>query len=304
MTASRDPDRLIRAFLVEGDEELHDQVYDAVRARIEQSPQRFVIGPWRLPVMNKLVGFGLAAAAVILAVLVGTRLLGSPEAGGFGGSPSRSAEAAPATAEPTASEPSPSSDGSLPQGPHTLWDGANGGPSITVTIPASGWYGEPGGGILANAPSHENFAPEDAGMIGPFVGDIYVPADPCQWTTTMPDDPATTVDEVAAALQRQATRAALGPNDVDIDGYTGKALTLHVPDDAVFSDCDRGEFCTLSEGNPEACNRYEQFPGQIDELWIMDVDEEVVVIDATYGNATPSGDIAALRAIVDSMDFE
>ena len=37
MTSSRDPDRLIHDFLLEGEEQLHDQVYDAVRAAIEHN---------------------------------------------------------------------------------------------------------------------------------------------------------------------------------------------------------------------------------------------------------------------------
>ena len=64
MTASRDPDRLIHAFLLEGEEQLQDQVYDAVRAEIEQKRQRAVFGPWRTPTMNKFVTIGLGAAAV------------------------------------------------------------------------------------------------------------------------------------------------------------------------------------------------------------------------------------------------
>ena len=54
MTASRDPDRMIHAFLREGAGQLDDQVYDAVRAEIEQKRQRVVIGPWRMPDMSKL----------------------------------------------------------------------------------------------------------------------------------------------------------------------------------------------------------------------------------------------------------
>lgn len=78
MTASRDPDRLIRAFLREGEEELADQVYDAVRASIEHKRQRAVIGPWRTPDMNKLV-FGLAAAAVVvIGLFLGNQLLVEP----------------------------------------------------------------------------------------------------------------------------------------------------------------------------------------------------------------------------------
>lgn len=78
MTAPRNPDRLIRAFLAEGQDELPDQVYDAVRDRIEQTNQRVVIGPWRTPFMNKFVAIGLGAAAVVVALLIGAQRVGQP----------------------------------------------------------------------------------------------------------------------------------------------------------------------------------------------------------------------------------
>ena len=79
MTASRDPDRLIHDFLLEGEEQLQDQVFDAVRAEIGRNDSgRF--GLWRTPTMNKLVTYGLAAAAVVAVLLVGSRLFGSPTA--------------------------------------------------------------------------------------------------------------------------------------------------------------------------------------------------------------------------------
>ena len=71
MTASRDPDRLIHQFLLEGEEQLRDQVYDVVRAEIEQKRQRAMLGPWRLPTVNKFVTIGLGVAAVVVLVFVG-----------------------------------------------------------------------------------------------------------------------------------------------------------------------------------------------------------------------------------------
>lgn len=77
MTASRDPDRLLQAFLREGDDELHDRVYDAVRDAIEQKPQRAFIGPWRIPSMNRFLAIAAAAVAVLVVVFIGSQLLGS-----------------------------------------------------------------------------------------------------------------------------------------------------------------------------------------------------------------------------------
>lgn len=78
MTASRDPDRLIHAFLLEGEEELQDQVYDAVRDAIEQKRQRAFIGPWRISSMNRFLAIGAAAVAVLVVVVIGSQLFGSP----------------------------------------------------------------------------------------------------------------------------------------------------------------------------------------------------------------------------------
>ena len=85
MTTSRDPDRLIRAFVLEGEESLTDQVYDAVRAEIEQKPQRAGIGPWRTPNMNRFLAIGAAAVAVLVVVVIGMQLFGSPTNVGGGG---------------------------------------------------------------------------------------------------------------------------------------------------------------------------------------------------------------------------
>ena len=99
MTTSRDPERLIHAFVREGAEQLDDQVYDAVRAEIEQKRQRVVIGPWRVPNMSKLVPIGLGAAALIAVLFVGSRFVGSPSSN-VGGP---AVEASP-TSQPSASE--------------------------------------------------------------------------------------------------------------------------------------------------------------------------------------------------------
>jgi hypothetical protein len=78
MTSSRDPDRLIHDFLLEGEEQLPDQVYDAVRDAIEQKPQRAFIGPWRISSMNRFLAIGAAAVAVLVVVVIGSQLFGSP----------------------------------------------------------------------------------------------------------------------------------------------------------------------------------------------------------------------------------
>lgn len=296
MNAPRDPDRLIHDFVLEGAERLHDRVYDAVRAEIERRPQRVVIGPWRMPIMNKLVPIGLGAAAVVVAIVIGAQLLGPPAPGGVGGAPSTAPSATP---EPSASAPAPSAsaDAGLPVGSsYVLID--EGGVRGTVTVPAPEWFGD--GGILAR---DDVDPPAGAGMIT-FTGELYVYADPCKWSTTVPETPARTVDELVGALAAQASRDASEPVDVTVGGYAGKSITLHVPDDARFSECDQGYFGSWGGPAEPTPYRFHQGPGQIDEVWILDVDGVLTVIDTAYYEGTPAAHVAQLRAIVESATFE
>jgi hypothetical protein len=74
MTASRDPDRLIHAFVVEGQYELADRVYDVVRGEIDATRQRVVIVPWRTPDMLTFARLAISAAAVVVAAVIGINL--------------------------------------------------------------------------------------------------------------------------------------------------------------------------------------------------------------------------------------
>jgi hypothetical protein len=304
MTAHHDLDTELNAFLREGPTELPNESFDAVRDRTEQTGQRVVIGPWRLPEMNKMLAAGLGAAAVVVVLLVGAQLLRLPS-GGIGGDPTPTPEPTPTPSLTATPEPTP--QGLLPEGPHNLWR-RDLGMTISVTIPAAGWYGEPGEGILVKNDNPD--APDGAGMIVfaqtndllVGLGDLYVYGDPCRWASTKPEAPVTTVDEAVAALSAQASRNASTPMDVRVDGHAGKAITLHVPDDAVFSDCDGGEFRTLVEGDDGA--RFHQDPGQIDLLSVLDVDGELVIIDVGYYEGTPESVLDEMGAIVESATLE
>jgi hypothetical protein len=305
MSAPRDLDRLLRSFLSEGPMELPDPSYDEVRDRMEHTRQRAFIGSWRTPDMNRYLKMGLAAAAAVVIAVVGFNLLpGSPTPGE---EPSASPSVSPSVAEPSTE---PSAAGGLPVGPHQVLYavGVQRG-QMTVTIPAPGWFGEENGGTLAKNESPD--PPDGAGLTifanGQLFADIqdyYVYGDACHWQSTTPDTPATTVDAFAAALQGQALRDASAPVDITLDGYTGKAITLHVPDDAVISQCDSGYFGSFAVNDNQTPARYHQGPGQIDKLWIVDVGGDLVVIDIGYFPATPQSVVDELEAIVASMTFE
>jgi hypothetical protein len=320
MTTRRDPDRLIHAFLMEGRTEAADSVYDAVRAVIEHKRQRAVIGPWRMPDMNKLVPLGLGAAAVVTALVVGAQLLGAPSPGGVGAGPS--ATASP-TAEPSAATPSPdatplsTTEAGLPEGPFVV-TGTGDPVQVTLDIAAPGWLWMPEvDGLSKDDDSLDPPETVGAALIAwawPAGTGFNVYGDPCQWSTTIPATPATTPDEIAAGLAAQASREATAPVDVTLGGYAGKAITLHVPTtfdkpnatrEEEFAACDDDVFATYGlEADETVAERNAQGPGQIDEMWILDVDGSIVILDATYSPATPTELVDELRALAESATFE
>jgi hypothetical protein len=125
----------------------------------------------------------------------------------------------------------------------------------------------------------------------------------------MLDAPATTVDEIVAA-SRAASRDASEPVDITVEGHAGKSITLHVPDDVVFANgvvpgftnCDQNKFCTF--GTATDCFMWNaQGPGAIDELWIVDVDGQILLMDGAYYAQTPAEHVDELQAILGSITF-
>jgi hypothetical protein len=97
MNRPRDPDRLIGTFLMEGEDQLQDPIYDAVRAAIDRKRQRAYIGPWRIATMNRFLAIGAAAAAVLVLVVIGSQVFGSPANVGEGGDATASPQPTPST---------------------------------------------------------------------------------------------------------------------------------------------------------------------------------------------------------------
>jgi Tol biopolymer transport system component len=68
MTAERDPDRLVRAFLDEGPTVFADRSVESVLSEVHRTRQRAARGPWRTPPMFRTV---FAPVAVIVIVAIG-----------------------------------------------------------------------------------------------------------------------------------------------------------------------------------------------------------------------------------------
>ena len=311
MTAPHDLDRELTAFLEDGPTALPDASFDAVRDRTEASGQRVVIGPWMAPVMNRFAAIGLVAASVVAVLIAGSIFLGM-----FGPPPGGEVPESVAPSDAGSSvEASP--PGYLPVGrfawfvPADPPEPPDDGPTVTVTIPAEGWTYAPDSIALVKG-NIDRDPPRGTGaflIVWSTYQGTYVYGDPCHWASTQPDVPATTVEEIVAALAAQPSRGLSEPEDVMVGGYAGQKITLHVPNDTetrgdAFADCDEHAFASFGMEGVEGPLRWHQGPGQIDEFWVLDVEGAIVIIDGAYSPATPAELVAEVRAIAESATFE
>jgi len=176
---------------------------------------------------------------------------------------------------------------------------------VFFTIPAEGWLSWIGA-----------FKPEQgADAPGQLVGMSIVNAtnlvqDGCTGHVAADPPVGPTVDDMATAL------AALSPfiltkppTAVTAYGFSGKHLELTVPDIAfevsgdgtVFTDCADGELWSwIGKPLSFAYHGY-SLPGQVEELWLLDVDGARLMIQTLWSPSSPEGDIAELRSILDSV---
>jgi hypothetical protein len=210
----------------------------------------------------------------------------------------------PPSVQPSESEPSAGPTTSAAE-QVVVWNDAGGVGEVAVTLPSTGWtvHGDDG---YATVPGYEN-----VGFLV-FPGDLWIYGDPCHWSTTAPDAPAMTVDEIVSALASQASRNASTPSKITVGGYEGVSITLHVPADIEFAgdkvpDCDNGTFGTLTgslDGGPDSAPyRFHQGPAQIDEFWVLDVDGRPVALDLGYWPTTPPEVVDEMHAVVESVTF-
>jgi hypothetical protein len=304
MTAPRDADRLIQAFLSEGETDLPDRAFEAVRRDIHRTHQRVVLGPWREPHMSTVARLAIAAAAV---VAIGLAWIN------FGPSQDKKGVGAPQTPTPTATTaPTPSaSPRVLPNSgaiePGTYWLNAVGVadvfllPQIAVTLPA-GWTAD-GDGLF------KNYAPDlnpgeldasDAGagpalvawqMNGTFV-------DPCTNHTLVKPTPGPGVDALADAFAHQPGTTAGPPTAVTVDGYSGKFVELTVTADV--TKCPRFSIWASPDGN----DRFVQGTNEMNRMYILDVEGHRFTFNARIPARTTAADRAEFEAIIASMDIQ
>ena len=166
-------------------------------------------------------------------------------------------------------------------------------PQVVLTVP-DGWQNQDGWlvGIGRDTPRNMFVSFWDVAQVYPH---------PCDWSGRK-IDPGRTVEGLVAALANIPMRNASTPVEVTVDGYQGFMLEWSVPTDIDFSSCDEGFFESWT-GLGWSSDRYQQGPGQVDRLWILDIDGSRLVIDAAYMPGVTEQDREELFAVVDSIQF-
>jgi hypothetical protein len=300
MTAARDPDRLIRAFLSEGQTELPDRAYEHVRRTIDRTRQRVVVGPWREPRMSSFIRAAIAVAAVVVAAVVGFNLGPGPGVGGHTGAPP-SASPSPLVS-PSPSEV-PSSSPLAYTWPRTLaagsystslsWDPFY---KFRFTIP-EGWQSR-----------DINIVKGETSLMFYFVDNVA--PNPCSETAKSPSIGGS-VDALVAALPKLVKLSA-GPTDVTVGDRAGKYVEFTVGTD-VGCGASNVRLFKLSPqlclpgcgglGPPWKGLEFGRLP-EHNRMWILTVGRTRGVINAVWTDQATPAELTELQAVIDSMRFD
>jgi hypothetical protein len=141
-----------------------------------------------------------------------------------------------------------------------------------------------------------------------IITNVYT--DPCQWQDSLLD-PAVgpTVDDLASALLAQKGRNATAPTDVTMGGYPAKRIEMSIPADLDSATCDMGVIRPwLAPGEDAAVwpagQDFLPRSGQLNVVYVINVDGARLVIDSWHMPGTSAADLAELDAILASLRIE
>lgn len=291
MTTPRDPDRLIRAYLAEGQTELPDRAYNAVRNDIDGTRQRVVLVPWRTPRMNAYARLAMGAAAVVVVAVVGISLL--PSLRGVGAVLTSSSPSSTPAPVPTAESPLPSE---IPSGSYAIpWEHG----VVHLTLP-DGWTSGDDGTAITKGPVGEialNNPTLAVHAVRRVITDTC-PGGPGPTDDRLFQDVGPTVADLTTALMNQAgPTQRSGPEDVTVGGFPAKKFTMVLVNGA----CGGPEGRWLWEN--ATGSHFGILAGGTATIYVVDVGGDRLVITSHERGASPEG-IAQLDAIIASIEVE
>jgi hypothetical protein len=109
-------------------------------------------------------------------------------------------------------------------------------------------------------------------------------------------DPGPSVEDMADALVAQKSTRASAPEPVTLAGHHGLYVEVASPRD--LSRCDPQPGLWNHPGGRGIYNG-----GQVDRVWILDVDGQRLVVDAAYSAKSTASDRDDLTSMVESLEF-
>ena len=248
----------------------------------------------------------VVAVSVVTACSAGLRVASStPASASLAAGPTTSARAAASglSASPSStSSPVEISDGSLEAGTTYLIHDESRvvGPRwVVVTVPAPGWKSNDN--ILTKTlpgDSDSTIAKLSTWTVG------NLKADPCRWKAGALDPPVgPTVGDLAAALVEQVGPAVATSTDVTLGGYRGKKVEYSAPSGFDHTSCDDGVYSRWEPPSGD-WGGWVEAGGQRNAVYIIDVDDQRLVIDTMSLPAASATDVAELDQIIASIRFE
>lgn len=281
----RNLEQLLDAWLEPGPTVAPARVTEAARLEIRSTRQPAALRGWpprRFPIMSNTMRIALATAAVAVAALLGYNYVIAPNVGSSG------------LDDPT---PTPTPTPVLFD---DLDDGNEVAPGtyliteiepfrITVTVP-DGWSNVRVPGLVWG----------EGAVLGFWnLDNLY--ADPCTPASGLLDPaPGPTVDDLVAAFNRVPGVVLSTPTDVTVDGFAGKQTDLRFSgsDGCIGEDAVLWPIGTTGDAAPAPG------PGEVERLWIVDVNGDRLVIATTDASDATDEVRAELDAIFESVQIE
>jgi hypothetical protein len=239
---------------------------------------------------RRLSALALAAAIGLVAVVVVIRAVDE----GTGAQPGR--RSTETTESPTEQAISPLPEGSIEPGRYVIASrepGLAASYRISIEVPIA-YTGSESFFVLKRTESAE------AGVGTMAISEIY--ADACRWRgTALGRSAVSSGDEAAAALANQQGLRVSTPTEVVVDGYAGTYLERRVPARTHVSDCDGGVFRVYV--SPGFGSR-ELKAGQLQQLWILDLEGVPLVIEAFLDARTSAQTRTELVQMVESIQID
>ena len=225
MSTEREATRIVLSWLRVDEHVSADRILDNVLTAVDATPQRRP--SWlarRTPTMNKIVGFGLAAAAVAIAAFIGIQLMGGTNPGG----PPSPSESPSATSAPS-TIPSPEAErGDIgPVGTTVAVESFT--EPFSFTVPAYPTSDPPTPVVLESMIADAELSSTTWGKVT-FHDDQPLPANLCLPTGGRIDDVPATPEAVGDWLQ-SSTGLEVSPADsLTVDGREALGWDVTLPE--------------------------------------------------------------------------